>query len=102
LSRQNEDSPNIDDLTAICRLKFKIEDGYMKKTFNFNYDTKDLFLNLKNFIIKNKKKQGQLTLGKTTQSKNKTAEFILIKNLFNLNKEIQDHIKKIWCIDHLI
>jgi hypothetical protein len=57
---------------------------------------------LKNFIIKNKKKQGQLTLGKTTQSKNKTAEFILIKNLFNLNKEMQDHIKKIWCIDHLI
>jgi hypothetical protein len=102
LSRQNEDSPNIDDLTAICRLKFKIEDGYMKRTFNFNYDSKDLFLNLKNFIIKNKKKQGQLTLGKTTQSKNKTAEFILIKNLFNLNKEMQDHIKKIWCIDHLI
>lgn len=102
LTRKNEDSPNIDDLTAICRLKFKIENGYMQRTFNFNYKTNDLFSKLKTFAVKNLQKQGQLTLGKTTQSKNKTAEFILIKNLFNISKEMQDYIKKIWLIEHLI
>jgi hypothetical protein len=102
LTDKKEHSPNIDDFTALCRLTFKIENGYMYEKFNLNYSVNDLYENLKIFVEKVNKKQGKLTLGRTTQGKNKTAELIALKNLFNINNETVDKIKKTWNIEKLI
>lgn len=102
LTDKKEHNPNIDDLTALCRLTFKIENGYMNQKFNFTYSVNDLYENLKIFVQKINKKQGKLTLGRTTQGKNKTAELIALKNLFNIKKETIDEIKKTWNIEKLI
>jgi predicted RNase H-related nuclease YkuK (DUF458 family) len=74
----------------------------MNQKFNFTYSVNDLYENLKIFVQKINKKQGKLTLGRTTQGKNKTAELIALKNLFNIKKETIDEIKKTWNIEKLI